>query len=377
MSIAPASAATPTAPRPSSVRQNLVFSAVAVTLVFLVLEGAASVFLATRQAKHALRMEEESHADYDADLGWVSRADIHIESLYGPGISFTTNARGFRGTENHTPEIPPGRFRVVCLGDSFTMGFGVDDAQSYPAQMQAACPRAQTVNMGEGGYGIDQAYLWYKREGVKLQTDVLLFAFIPHDFYRMARADFIGYPKPVLRAKNGALAVENVPVPHRWAGRTAKRRGLELVQSLSLSRSLAWLVRRIRFGSGVERPDQTFYGAVGDDTLAAAGLAFQDLAQLSQARGQQFVLVYLPSLDLLPQEPTRESQWLQDYAREHGLRVFNLVEEFGRLPPWEIARLFRPDDGHYTPEGNRFVAEALLRRLRELRPAEFECGNNH
>jgi hypothetical protein len=46
--------------------------------------------------------------------------------------------------------------------------------------------------MGQGGHGVDQAYLWYKRDGVKLKHDFLLFAFITLDFQRMQQRDFLG-----------------------------------------------------------------------------------------------------------------------------------------------------------------------------------------
>ncbi len=79
--------------------------------------------------------------------------------------------------------------------------------------MQASCSVLQTVNMGQSGYGVDQDYLWYKRDGAQLDANVLLFAVVAQDFFRMTNDNFIGYRKPVLRTRDRALVIENVRCP--------------------------------------------------------------------------------------------------------------------------------------------------------------------
>lgn len=353
-----------------TLRANLVLAVVSATVVLLLVEGFASLLMSTLAAKRALRMREESHSRYDAQLGWSHRPDLRVERMYGDNAPFTTNSQGFRAREEYGKAVPPGRYRVVALGDSFTMGYGVGDDASYPAQMQALCPAIQAVNMGQGGYGVDQDYLWYKRDGVQLDANVLLFAVIAQDFFRMASDNFIGYGKPVLRAKDGALVTQNVPVPPGWQTRTLLARAGAFVDSLAIVRTGRWLA------GGAEAPrEDAFYGAVGEDVLAAAGLAFDDLARLSQSRGQRFVIAYLPVRDLLAREPSREAAWLEGYARRSGVPFINLVADFERLPPAQVSRLFRPDT-HYSEEGNRFVAQALLRRLSTAIPGFPSCGAN-
>jgi len=363
--------AAPAAERGSGKRKppwrNLLLALLSTGLFCLLLEGLGSVLMSARSAKDTPYMREESHAQYDRDLGWSHRPHVRLEGLYGPGTRFTTNAQGFRAGEDYDRRVPSGRYRIICLGDSFTMGFGVGDEATYPAQMEALCPGVQAVNMGQGGYGLDQDYLWYKRDGVHLQAQVLLFAVVAHDFYRMADDNFIGYAKPALRVRDNALAVDNVPVPRTWGLRTPLRRARSFLEGLGAVRAARWLV-----GKG-SPPALQFYGTVDEGVFAAAGLALDDLAALSRARGQHFVLVYLPTADLLGQEPTREAGWLEEYCRRSGVSFIDLAPEFGRLPPSEIARLFRPDY-HYTVEGTRFVAAVLLRRLGEWIPGFPGCG---
>jgi hypothetical protein len=342
-------------------------SVLSTTLVLLVLEGGSSVLMSARAAKGTLYMREETHARYDADLGWSNIPGLHIDGLYGAGTTFSTNRQGFRANEEYGERVPAGRYRVICVGDSFTMGYGVSDGETYAARMAAQCPLLQTVNMGQGGYGVDQAYLWYKRDGTRLDANLVVFAAIGYDFYRMGSDSFIGYPKPILRVRDGALAVENVPVPRRWALRTPMRRGLAFLEGLGLVRTARWITRR------VAPPPEEFHGALPEGVLSAAGLALDDLATRAHARGSAFALVYLPSGALLPEEPTPEATWLEAYARRKGVPFVSLVPDFGRLAPWELGKLFRPDY-HYSVEGNRFVAATLMKRLREVVPGFPDCG---
>jgi hypothetical protein len=355
-----------------SLLANVALAVASTTVVFLLLEGALSLLMAAREATHTPYMREESHSRYDADLGWSHRPGLRIEGMYGEGTAFTTNSQGFRAREEFAKAVPKDRYRVIALGDSFTMGYGVDDDASYAARMHAFCPTLQTVNMGQGGYGVDQDYLWYKRDGAKLDAQLLLFAFVAEDFFRMAGDTFTGYPKPVLRALGGKLAVGNVPVPRAWESRTTLRRLRNFVESLALVRTGRWIMEKVEGKAEKPKADE-FYGNVGDEVFAAAGLAFDDLAAVSKARGQHLVLVYLPVIYLLPREPSREAAWLERYSRESGVPFINLTAEFEKLTPAEIARMYRPDY-HYTDEGNRFVARALLRHLGARVPGFPACA---
>lgn len=358
---------TEAAARGASPWLNLLVSVAVLIVVFLLIEGLASVLMSVKAARHTVYMREESHSQYDAELGWRHQRSFHAPDLYGPGAPFTTNGQGLRATEDYTPAVPAGRYRVVALGDSFTMGYGVGDAAHYPAQMQAACPTLQTVNMGQGGYGLDQNYLWYRRDGVALQAQVLLVAAIAHDFYRMAHDNFVGYPKPMLKAEQGTLRVSNVPVPQAWGTRTPLRRALTFAESLAVVRT-----SRALLPPSQAPAHDPFYGVVPDEVMAAAGLALDELATLSRPRGQQLVLVYLPLRDLLPLEPSREAQWMEAHARKSQLPFINLTPEFSRLSPAELASMYRPDN-HYSDAGNRLVAQALLRHLQAQVPGFPAC----
>jgi len=161
------------------------------------------------------RIAERQHTEYDEELGWINLPNIFIEDMYSREDYFTTNSQRYRNAKDFSREVPANKVRVICSGDSFTLGFGVDDDNTWCQQLAAMNERLETVNMGQGGYGVDQAYLWYRRDEPKLDHDVVLFAFISDDFPRMESDTFMGYGKPYLTVRDGELVQENFPVSRR------------------------------------------------------------------------------------------------------------------------------------------------------------------
>jgi lysophospholipase L1-like esterase len=64
-----------------------------------------------------------------------------------------TNRLGFRGGE--VDAAKGDRYRIVAIGDSFTMGWGVDVEDSWPAalerELRRSDPRVEVLNLGQGG----------------------------------------------------------------------------------------------------------------------------------------------------------------------------------------------------------------------------------
>ena len=169
-----------------------------IAVILVVIEGLASYSLFARDMMTKVPLAERRHTQYDPDLGWSNIPDVDIPDMYSAGISLRTNGQGFRNDHDFDKSVPDGYKRVICSGDSFTLGYGVGNDHTWCQRLSALDSRLETVNMGQGGYGVDQAYLWYMRDGRVLEHDIHVFAFITDDLFRMLRSQFSGYGKPVL-----------------------------------------------------------------------------------------------------------------------------------------------------------------------------------
>jgi len=98
------------------------------------------------------------------------------------------NADGMRD-RNREVSKPPGVFRVACIGDSITYGFGVRDSAAYPARLErrlAAIRRGagvavEVLNFGVTGYNIEQSIQNLKVRALKYRPDVVLYQYCLND----------------------------------------------------------------------------------------------------------------------------------------------------------------------------------------------------
>ncbi len=92
-----------------------------------------------------------------------------------------------------TEEKPPGVFRIICLGGSFTYGWPhnkpEEAADIYPAVLQALLngsraegePRYEVINAGVGGYTSYQGLLYLRKRLLRFKPDLIVVAFGAND----------------------------------------------------------------------------------------------------------------------------------------------------------------------------------------------------
>jgi lysophospholipase L1-like esterase len=141
---------------------------------------------------------------YDAELGFIptpgfKSADIAYDALsyrIGPAL----------------PEDEAAQPPVVALGDSYTHGDDVADAETWPAQLQVILHRP-VVNAGVTAYGIDQTVLRAERAVAQLKPAAMVIGFIPDDLRRAEMRRVWGTEKPYFTLEGNELKLHDVPVP--------------------------------------------------------------------------------------------------------------------------------------------------------------------
>ncbi len=120
---------------------------------------------------------------------WLTLADPDTGRL----IPFRTNARGWKDRD-HSLAKPPGVFRIVVLGDSYTYGLVAVD-QQYTTRLEAMLrqngwPQCEVVSIGVSGWGTDQALEALISEGVQYRPDLVIYQFCSNDLLENL------YPEP-------------------------------------------------------------------------------------------------------------------------------------------------------------------------------------
>ena len=62
----------------------------------------------------------------------------------------------FRNNKDFSFSVPSNKVRVICSGDSYTMGYDVGNDDVWCKLFEFIDNRIDRVNLGQGGYGVDQ-----------------------------------------------------------------------------------------------------------------------------------------------------------------------------------------------------------------------------
>lgn len=335
------------------------FILLAMLLGAIVVEGGASLIILGYELLFDRNpgLRSRRHVQYDPTLGWINSPGLELPDFYGPGASLVINEQSFRHRGRVPAEIPPGKMRILCAGDSFTLAIGVGDDRTWCRLLETADARLETVNLGEAGYGLDQIYLKYEERGLALQHDVLLFAFIQDDFARMRTTRFLLYQKPMLIADERGLRRVNVPVPQTSRLALWLRRNDDIVGGLRV----VDLGRRIagRFGG----TGGSHMKLTEEQARAVIEALLDRIRQGCRERGCLPLFVYLKQDLKHNPDVERWRRFMAEQLDRRGMEFIDLAREMDELPREEQKLLFDAEWGHYSEKGNAHVQQAIYRRL--------------
>ncbi len=358
-------------PKVSSIGKDTAVILLITILIFSSMEGFASFMLFFSKLRNAQIVAERLHTEYDPLLGWINKRNIYIQDMYGPNMYLSTNSQRFRNNYDFDINIPDGKRRWICSGDSFTLGYGVDNDHTWCSLLSSIVPDTETVNMGQGGYGLDQAYLWYMRDGVQLQHDVVIFAFISEDIYRMAVNRLENYPKPRLYVQNGQIIKQNVPVPQPGLLDKYLPRYKPIIAQLCLMQIKDRLLKKIKGNASeiesVSAPLQP------KQLMELTSSIFSSLYSFNEKSDRTVLLIHLPTqLDYNDSQTLNSLRsFCHSQAEATGWFYIDLIDEFRSLNSEAVSELFIQKDipgfmgsaGHYTEKGNRYIARLIVEKI--------------
>ena len=117
----------------------------------------------------------------DPLIGHEHAPDRHAVLM---GVDFKTNSRGLRDREFSYARTP-GKLRILMLGDSMTVGWGVNVQDTFAKRIERMYADrgidAEVINTGVGNYNSIQEVEFFLTEGRKYQPDILVLNFSFND----------------------------------------------------------------------------------------------------------------------------------------------------------------------------------------------------
>ena len=256
----------------------------------------------------------------DPHMGWLT-ADVHLPYKPKPGSHIRGkvpsgeyqydhhhNSLGFRDSEHDTKK-PPGTFRMLGVGDSFTAG-------------------------------------------LQFQPDVIIVGFLPNDVLDTVRGiesvvvDKQGYLTSAEAADLGALGL--------WLYRTSH------VARIALR---AWVKFRQRdlppnWWMPIYEPNEEFEAAWRE-----LEHQYEGLRTVAQTAGAKLVVLHIP--ESVPDQPFHAypAKRLAAWCAAHNVTFIDAAPQVLAAAQASPDLLYYPEDRHCTPTGYQAVADALLAGL--------------
>src|ERR1700730_7624423 len=183
------------------------FAAVLISLVIVALLG--EVALRLFAPRLGVEVDEKNRFyRFDHDLGWTPLENVtrvEKENRY----VVHQNQFGLRAPDDMQLKRTSGRKRVLVLGDSYVWGVGASQEELFTAP-EVSRTDAELINCGVSGYGTDQEYLFYLREGQKFDVDQVVVAFtLYNDVENNLNSKHYSYLKPYFTLNDGQLVLHN------------------------------------------------------------------------------------------------------------------------------------------------------------------------
>lgn len=314
------------------------------------------------------------------------RGRIFNRAEYSTAIR--VNRRGLRGPE--VESAAAGERRLLAIGDSFVFGVGVDDDQTFVAELArrlaGAGRPAVALNAGVPTFGVPDAVGWLVRHGLALAPDaVVLGIFLGNDLID-ASPD-----RPAIHLVDGLMVPAASPRgPKAWLHRHShlyvsvkgllERPGLAWLRA-RLGLAEPWTVRNLREELTVYHRDAPRALA---PAIAATDRALAELAERSRGAGFTLVALLIPSelqLDDERWEGALAGLGLDPEAHDPAVpeRIFRRLLDRHAIPvvdpaPRLAARMaageqvYFPLDRHWTAAGHAIAAAELARFFAAAEP---------
>jgi lysophospholipase L1-like esterase len=309
-----------------------------------------------------------------------------------PGAFDTTisvNSQRFRGRKEFQSEPNPGVIRLVMLGDSFTFGWGANDEESYPAQLEQILGdslgpgRVEVINAGVPGIGTGEEAFYYEVWVKRFHPHVVVLGVYSND----VDDDLARSPFSLDESGRVSLRPTQEVAPAARRLHTIRRAVYALPgvswlfqhsQVVNLMRMMLWMgTKSSAEGASTTRPIPSQIEGVRE-RYHEKGLPLMMgevvwLNERVQGSGAKLVVVFLPpraavypsselQADDMPWKSQAIAASLNEVCSEHGIAFADLTPQVRE----QAGRLLQPlyyhvgqRDRHPNPEGYRVLANGV------------------
>lgn len=358
-----------------SILQRLSLILLGLFAALLIAEAMLQLFPLPNRFTLLRKLEGLWEPDYDLLLKLRPGLDVHVWEHPEFDFKIQTNQMGLREAEL-TPPAP-----IAAIGDSFTFGFGVDQYESWPEQLEHLSQR-QVANLGWAGWNSHVYPAAIRRYAIPLDAEIWIWMFYINDlaeshsafeFHASGAENYLEWAPEArfnlteirfpynLRLLQAFAVLSNPELRYLPGSGDGEFEGLELSMRYS---AYPW-----------EMTDPTDPAVTTGWNLTEEAL--REAQTMASEHDASLVVVFAPSREhvywhyLESAMPGFNIHQLDDvesrlsmFCDANQIRYLNLLPAF-RAQAEEGRMLYFPSDGHWNAAGHASAAEEIYRFLVE------------
>lgn len=283
-------------------------------------------------------------SDNTVDWRYQPNSEVSIGT-----VMLRYNTEGFRDTE-HAKNKPAGIKRTLVLGDSVTMGYGVEWPAMFSTVVQAGLPaNHEVITLAMGGLNTPQEVYLFENIGLKYEIDLLVVNFVLND------ADFptrYEASRRFLEGVDSRIGLFNLKVDP------------ELKRFLKSSALIYFVKESVEILKGriYGYEDKDHYTKVWESpsNREKVSSSFGQLRNLQSQHKFSVVVIIWPILMKYEQYRYAEvHKWVRQQAENSGFDVIDLLRDFSEHSHRDL-QLNAEDNVHPNQKGHLIAARAFL-----------------
>jgi lysophospholipase L1-like esterase len=249
------------------------------------------------------------------------------------GVEIGTNSLGFRDHE-YSLKKPEATERILFLGDSFTLGWGValDDLVSKVLErlLNRADSRYEVINMGIGNYNTTMEVELFKWKGLELGPDMVILMYFIND---------------------------TEPVPGRQAPLAYTLLSRSYFCSFvfdRLTRLRSRFLRTFEWSTHYRR----LYSPENADNLDSNTESIRELIRLCDENDIRLLIVNIPEMhEFKKYQFTYATDYVRDLAQEGGVEFLDMLPAFSGHEPESL--WISLEDPHANAKAHAIMAQQI------------------
>lgn len=261
-----------------------------------------------------------------------------IKFFWPDSVYYPRNSHGFR-----QPEFGkmPG-YRILCIGDSFTEGVGVERNETFSAVLGQSLDGVEVYNLGRAGANTVEEVAQARKLATLLDPDLIILAYVSND------------------AETHPVTYSTYRTPHK----------IKAVQRRILHKDGSYFAYRLfctfsLFPTGLSGDDvrRAQFAADSPGWLACVK-ALEELANSPETRDINKLAIVFPF------EPTAAYQQAIETIRAHGIETHGLAPLYKQHEGEDL--VYSSADVHPNVQAHRLIGEWLAGKVKELTIGESQ-----